>query len=480
MKLRTIGLLLALTFVTGIYGCEQVKGLIGQGEEKKDEAASEEAADDSGEATKQAEAAKEEAEKARAAAEQKAVEATAEVEKAKAEAELAKAETEKTKAEAEDAKGRIEDKAKRQSLTKDLAEFTAEALNLKNQVKVAKDAWGKAGDNERVSKLDEVLEDLSGLETERTVVEGLMVQGKLDEARTKLEVVKAKFPSVKQKGAPILSEKPIDPVQWKAMLDILAEESCLTKRNLPIQEFQAAREQLFTTYSLDRVVYEQLRAQFNQKPRQEDQVYLSEKVKEVCAAPAEEAPAEAPAEAPTEAPAEGEAAAPPADAGADAAAPAEGTDTAVEEKPEDTAEAATEAAVAKETEEGTGEATVEEVAAADAKAAKEAEAEKKAAALKKEEAAISGKFAGKLMVAAHKGATIKVTVKNNVASGVAKIGGVQIKLSGKFKKGKGNLVGKSGTSSLNCPAVAKSTSVSGNCSGKVKGVPFKNGRFTAR
>jgi ribonuclease E len=490
MKLRILGLLLALAFVTALYGCEQVKELTGQGEEKKEEGAAEEG--DGAEATKKAEAAKVEAEKATAAAEQKAAEATADLEKAKAETELAKADAEKTKAEAEDAKSRVEDKAKRQSLTKDLAEFTAEALNLKNQVKVAKDSWGKVGDTERVGKLDEVLEDLGGLETERTVVEGLMVQGKLDEARTKLEVVKAKFPSVKTKAGPTLAEKPVDPVQWKAMLDILAEESCLTKRNLPAQDFQAARAQLFTTYSLDRVVYEQLRAQFNTKPRQEDQIYLSQKVKEVCTAaleaPAADAPAEGEAAAPTEgevaAPAEGEAAAP---TEGEAAAPTEG-EAAVE--PDKSAEeAATEEAVAKETEEGTGEATDEEVAAADAKASEEAEAEKKAEEKKAEEkkaeekktpATLSGKYGGKLMVPGRKGSTINVVVKKNKASGSARIGGVTIKLSGKFTNGKGKLTGKVGNSSINCPATAKHDRVMGKCSGKVKGEAFKNARFTAR
>ncbi len=485
MKLRILGLLLALAFLSGLYGCEQFKELTGQGEEEKEEGAVKEGAGEGAEATKLAEAAKDEAEKAKAEAEKKAAEATANLEKAKAETELAKAEVEKTKAEAEDEKTRIEDKGKRQALTKDLAEFTAEALNLKEQVKVAKGAWSKVGDSDRVGKLDEVLEDLGGIDTERTVVEGLMVQGKLDEARTKLEVVKAKFPAVKQKAGPTLAEKPVDPVQWKAMLDILAEESCLTKRNLPAQDFQAAREQLFTKYSLDRVVYEQLRAQFNQKPRQEDQVYLSQKVKEVCTAPIEGAPVDAPAEGEAvAAPAEGEAVAAPAE-GEAVAAPAEG-DTATEE------------AVAKETEEGTGEATEEEVAAADAKAAEEAEAEKKAeeekkkadekkeadekkkVEVKKAPATLSGRFSGKLMVPGRKGSTIKVVIKKNKASGTARISGVTIKLSGKFSKGKGKLTGKLGNTSIVCPSTAKPDRVIGNCSGKLKGAPFKNARFTAR
>jgi membrane protein involved in colicin uptake len=504
MKLRILGLLLALAFVSGLYGCEKIKELTGQGEEEKEEGAAEEG--DGAKAAKQAEAATEEANKATAAAEHKAAEATAELEKAKAETEQAKADVEKTKAEAEDAKGRIEDKAKRQSLTKDLAEFTAEALNLKNQVKVAKDAWSKVGDTDRVGILDDVLEDLGGLETERTVVEGLMVQGKLDEARTKLEVVKAKFPAVKQKCGPTLSEKPVDPVQWKAMLDILAEESCLTKRNLPAQDFQVAREQLFTTYSLDRVVYEQLRAQFNTKPRQEDQIYLSQKVKEVCTAPLNEAAA-VPAEgeavaAPAEgeavaAPAEGEAVAAPAE-GEAVAAPAEGEAVAVPAEGEAVAapaegeavaapaegEAATEEAVATETEKGTGEATDEEVAAADAKASEEADAEKKAEEKKAEEkkvpATLSGKYTGKLMVPGRKGSTIKVALKKNKASGSARIGNVTIKLSGKFKDGKGKLTGKVGNSSINCPTTAKHDRLMGKCAGKFKGAPFKNARFTAR
>ena len=135
MKLRILGLLLALAFLSGLYGCEQFKELTGQGEEEKEEGAVKEGAGEGAEATKLAEAAKDEAEKAKAEAEKKAAEATANLEKAKAETELAKAEVEKTKAEAEDEKTRIEDKGKRQPLTKDLAEFTAEALNLKKQVK---------------------------------------------------------------------------------------------------------------------------------------------------------------------------------------------------------------------------------------------------------------------------------------------------------------------------------------------------------
>ena len=488
MKLRIFGLLLALALLSGLYGCEQIKELTGQGEAKKEEGSAEEGGN--AEATKKAEAATAVAEKATAAAEQAAAEAKAEVEKAKAEAEEAKAETEKTKADAEDAKTRIEDKAKRQSLTKDLAEFTAEALNLKNQVKVAKDAWGKVSDTERVGILDEVLEDLGGLETERTVVEGLMVQGKLDEARTKLEVVKAKFPAVKQKAAPTLAEKPVDPVQWKAMLDILAEETCLTKRNLPAQEFQAAREQLFTRYALDRVVYEQLRAQFNQKPAQEDQGYLSQKVTEVCARPVETPPGGA--------------------AGGEIATAEAGATIEPEEvEGEVVGEAATEEAVTKETEEGTGEATEEEIAAADAKASEAAEAEKaaeeKAAAVKAAEekaaeekkaeekkaeekkaeekeapATFSGKFSGKLLVPGKKGSTIALTLKENKAKGKARIGGVNLKLSGTFKKGQGKLTGKGGKTNISCQCRATSGRVTGKCSGKINGAPFKNARFTAR
>jgi hypothetical protein len=476
MKLRTFIVLTALSFLFGLSGCEQIKNLTGQGEEKKEAAAEGEAATPDPEATKKAEAAQAEAEKAKLEAEAKTAEANALAEKAKAEAEQAKLDAEKAKAEAQEEMGRAEDKAKRQALTKDLAEYTAEALNLKNQVAVAKDAWTKAGDTERTAKLDEVIAELANLETERTIVEGLMVQGKLDEARTKLEVVKAKFPATKQKAEPTLAEKPIDPVQWKGMLDILAEESCLTKRNLPAQEFQAAREALFTKYGIDRIVYEQLRAQYNKNPRQEDQNYLGQKVAEVCAGvdEANAAAAEAAAN-------EGTQDAPVAAGTEDAPA---ATDTEAAADTEDTEAAATEdteAEVAAETEAGTGEATDEELAAADAKASEEALAEKKAEEAKKaSHAHVNGSFSGKLMVPGKKGSTITLKVTQNKGTGTANIGGVKVKVSGVFKKGQAKLTGKSGQTSINCNARYAAKRLTGNCSGKTNGGAFKNARFTAR
>jgi hypothetical protein len=489
MKSRLFAIVLTLLFAASLCGCEQIKELTGQGEEKQEEGAEAAKAGDGAQA--EAEKAKEVAEKAKEEAEKKAEEATAEASKAKEEAEKAKEEAEKAKAEAEEEKTRVEEKAKRQALTRDLAEFTAEALNLKNQVKVARDAWEKAADTERTALLDEALKELDELETERTVVEGLMVQGKLDEARTKLEVVKAKFPALKQKLAPTLKEKPVDPKQWAAMLDILAEETCLMKANLPAQDFQAKREGLFGKYEIDRVTYEQLRAQYNQKPRQEDQTYLGKKVAEVCAAmdaaAAEEKPAEGTEAAVEEKPAEGtEAAAEekPAE-GTEAAAEEKPAEAATEEKPEEgAAEAATEEKPEEGADEAAGEMTDEELAEADRKATEEALAELKTEEAKKAEekkkATVNGKFSGKLLVPGKKGSSISLKVTNNKASGTARIGGANMSVSGSFAKGQGKVSGKNGGNTLNCSCRYAAGRITGNCNGKTGGQTFKNARFTAR
>ncbi len=244
------------------------------------------------------------------------------------------------------------------------------------------------------------------------------------------------------------------------------------KANLPAQDFQAKREGLFGKYEIDRVTYEQLRAQYNQKPRQEDQTYLGKKVAEVCAAmdaaAAEEKPAEGTEAAVEEKPAEG----------TEAAAeekPAEGTEAAAEEKP---AEAATE----EKPEEGAAEAATEEKPeeGADEEALAELKTAEEKKAEEKKKATVNGKFSGKLLVPGKKGSSISLKVTNNKASGTARIGGANMSVSGSFAKGQGKVSGKNGGNTLNCSCRYAAGRITGNCNGKTGGQTFKNARFTAR
>jgi len=229
------------------------------------------------EARKQAE---EQAKKAADEAAAKVKEAEAQAEKAKAEAEKAKAEIEKARAAAEEERIRLEEKALREALTKDLAEFTAEFAGFKATLDAGQEAWKE--DEAKSAAIADVTKEFAALEAERAAVDGLMVQGKLAEARTKLEVLKAKYPPVKEKAELLLAEKPVPTEKWENMLKILAEETCLMKKNMPAQEFQKEREAVFTKYGMERPEYEELRAKYNKAPKPEDQARLGRLVSEQC------------------------------------------------------------------------------------------------------------------------------------------------------------------------------------------------------
>ena len=438
-------LLIALSLMLLVFGfssCEQVKSLIGQGEEeagdgeeKKAEPEKAAASDEAGEA----------AEAARIEAEKQTEALKAEAEKAKAEAEEAKAEVEKAKSDAEDDKKAMESKAKRQELTRQLAEFTAEVTNMKNQITVTRNAWNKLGIQEKDAEFEALLKEHQNIETERVVVEGLMVQGKLDEAQTRLEVVKAKFPTLKDRVAPLLAEKPTDPKQWNAMLNILAEETCLMRKNLPSQEFNTTRDTLFTTHNLDRVVYEQLRAQFNKESKTEDQAFLGQKIAELC-----------PPEPDEDANEEG--------------AKEEGAKEEGEKAEGEKAEG--EKAEHKKTE---GEKA--EHKKAEHKKAEDKQAEDKTEKIVKNHAN-TGKYAGKMLVPGKTG-SISLTLKSGKTTGKVKVGGKSLSISGTLGKNGGTLTGKGSGGHLKCSCRTANNRISGTCAGKVGSKVFKKARFTA-
>jgi hypothetical protein len=444
-KLLVLGV--AMAFSVAGTGCKQLG--IG-GEEKKEEAAAaptdeakkaEEAAKAAqAEAQKKADEALKQAEEAKKKAAEDAAKAVdlakAEADKAKAEAQ---AEVEKAKAAAEEEKARIEEKAAREALTRDLAGITGELQTAKTGAAQALAAWQAAADETKTANLAGLVKELDEFETERAAVEGLMVQGKLDEARTKLEVLKAKFPSLKEKTTTLTADKPVDPAQWEAMIKMLAEETCLIKKNLPAQDFQVQREALFQKYGLDRVVYETLRADYNRAPKPEDQAKLGTLVSELCPEPVAPADGTAPADA-----------AKPADAAApaDAAKPADGTVPADAAKPAD--------------------------ATAPADAAKPAE-------VKPEDKKVgpTGIYAGTLVGTGVK-SSIKFDVKGGKLSGAtATLAGTAIKLTGAFSNDF-LLTGKGGGDHLKCRGKVTDTFISGSCEGTANNKRFEKASFTAK
>ena len=440
MRCRSLSMLLAIVFALSFFGCEQVKELTGQGEEKKEEKKVEEPSAGAGEAQAAAEKAKEEAEKAAEEAKLQAAEAKAEAEKAKAETEKAKEETEKTKLDAEEDKAKTEERAVRKALTRELAMFTAELASMHNSLAGAQEAWGRAGITEKAEAMTGLLKEMEPIEAERNTVEGLMVQGKLDEARTKLEVLKAKFPPVKQKADPLLAEKPTDPAKWAAMMKILAAETCLVKKNLPAQEFNANREALFARFGLDRLTYEQLRAEYNKSQRPADQAALGKLVSELCP---------------------------------EGAAAAEGGGAAGTEGGE---AAGAEGGEAAGTEGGEGDAAVEKKDDAVVEKKEDDAVEKKE---EKKDTALSGKFSGTLLAAGKKGKISLVVKSNKVTGGQVNLSGVKMNLKGKLGSGK-SISGKSGKSQIKCSGKKIASGVSGVCQGSLNGKAFKNARYTAR
>lgn len=307
----------ALASAVALSGCDKL-GLGGskEAEEKASEAKkAEEAAKLTADAAKKGEeeakktaedALKKEAEAKKAAedAAAKAATDTAKAEEAKKAAEEAakKAEEDRLKAEeekkkAEEEKAAAEEAAKRDALIKDLTDVSAKLAQLKADLTTSSVAWANSGEKLKADELIALLKEVEGLYNEPGVVQGLLAQSKLDEARTKIDVLRAKLQPISDKAAPMVNEKPVDPAMFEKMLNLLAEETCLIKKNAPTQEFQTAREALFAKYAMDRVIYEQLRARYNQNPKPEDQAKLGQLVGQFCPEPA--APEQPKGEQPT-------------------------------------------------------------------------------------------------------------------------------------------------------------------------------------
>ena len=410
MKYRIAAVIIAVLFAGVMFGCKEKAG------EAKKEEAKKEAPKAADEAVKKA---KEEAKKAGDEAAKQIEAAKAEAEKAKEEAGRALEEAGKVKAEAEEDMAKTEEKALRDALTKDLAAVTADFATLKGALTTAKKAW--EGDDAKTAAIAELLAELEALETERDAVEGLMVQGKLPEGQTKLEVLKAKFPPVNDKAQPILSEKAIPAEKWDAMLRILASEACLMKKNLPVQEFQKEREGVFQKYAMDRVEYEQLRALYNKAPKPADQGKLGQLVAEFCGAQAIP---------------EGE---------------------------------------VKEGEVKEGEVKEGEVKEGEVKEGEVKEGEVKA---EKKPSGVSGTFSGTLSGAGKKGTIKFIVADGKLKHGVAVIGQSKITLKGAFG-GSLALNGKASGGHIRCKGKVGASKITGTCNGTYQTKRFTNAKFTA-
>ncbi|GEM_PF-5020208 len=334
MKRLTIVVLAVVGLAFAASGCEKIKELTGgdkagdvKAEPKADEAAAaaEAAKKEVEKAKEEAEKIKADAEKAKADAEAKAKEALAEAEKkteqVKADAEKAKveaeaktagatAEADKAKAEAEakaaaalaeaestrklaaqevaraqDEKAKAEEEAvkiKKETFAKELTELTKLHAELKTELAGNLAAWKAANDEAKAAERQAILDELTSIEGDRTAAEAAAAADKLDEAQVKLDGMKAKLDPLKTKVAGLIEERPVDANRWNTMMQILAEETCMTKNNLPAQEFQKMREVLFAQYEMERAEYEAMRAQFTKASKPEDQAKLGEMVNAKC------------------------------------------------------------------------------------------------------------------------------------------------------------------------------------------------------
>jgi len=311
MKLNVLVVMVAFGLVFGSTACDKITG----GDEKKAEAAKEEPKAEEpkkDEAEKQEDVKKDEdaTEKKVAEGEKKDDGTKEEVDAAKKEVEVAKnaakeaedktkaaqAEADKIKSEAADKQKKAEEEAakakaaaeeqvkkaqeeaakaqegavkmKKEAIVAELKTVTEELTKLKADLTSNLAVWKGTADEAKTAEREAFAKSLDELEAERMAVEGLLAQDKVDDARTKLDLVKTKLAPLKEKVLPLLADKPIDPNRWEIMLQILADETCLTKKNLPAQDFQKERDALFTTYGMDRIEYETLRAEFTKTPSQ--------------------------------------------------------------------------------------------------------------------------------------------------------------------------------------------------------------------
>lgn len=446
MRTRWFVAALAMMFVIGTAGCDKVKEMVGGGEE----------------AAQEAEAAKKEAEEAKASAEaekKKAEDALKKVDEAKKSAEEAKKSEEEARKATEEAVRKAEDekrkaeeaklqaaqeanRVKRDALGSRLAEQTQEVSRLGTELNAGFAAW-KGRDQAKADELAGLLQRVAELDSGLKEVELLMEQEKFDEAETRLKTIQGRLTPVKETAMPLLADRPVDEALWGKMLDILAEENCLKRKNMPVQEFSRSYQGLFDTYGMDRNQYEELRAKFQREARPEDQQKLQDLIKQKCAdvtaTPTQDAPATP----------EGQ------PAGEQPVAEQPVGEQPVAEQP--VADQPAEEPDMGDTQEATGETP-------EAPAGDKAPSEEK-------KVTNSGTYSGKVTVNGKTG-TMKVIVKGKTVSGHAALPGANIKISGTASKGL-KFSGVHTKSNISCTGTFGTGHISGNCNGTLNAKSFR-------
>ena len=431
MKFRWLTLIVLFAFAMTPMGCDKIKELTGQGE--KDGTTEEKKADEPKTSDEVAQAIAE-AEKAKAEAE--TAKAEAEAEKAKVEqAQKRVAEAEADKAKAEEDRMKSEEqheldnqKKAREGLTKDLQELTTRIATTKTGLNSAYAAW-KSRDEGKALEIKGLLDEIQKLDEETSLVEQLMTQNKFDEAGTKVASIQGKLGPVETKSASLMKDRPVDEGKWNATISILAEETCLQKKNLPVQDFQKEYQGLFAKYGIEREEYEQLRAKFNKSASPDDRMLLMKTVKEKCTEQME---------AKTE----------------EVVAPAE-DDTATEEK------ADTEVAPADTEGKSDGEAVEEGTDTEEAEAVEEEP---------KEEVSVDGTYQAFVKVKGKKG-SLKLHLKNKGVSGRAALPGSKpINVKGSYTGSKHvKFSGSATRGKIACTGTLGDGHIKGSCSGRVSG-----------
>ena len=424
MKFRWLTLIVLVAFAMTPLGCDKIKELTGQGE--KDGTTEEKKTDESKTSGEVAQA-KAEAEKAKAEAE----EAKAKVEQAQkrvveAEADKAKAEEDRMKAEEQH---ELENQKKaREELTKELQDLTSRIATTKTGLNSTYAAWTSRDDGKAL-EIKGLLDEIQKLDEETSQVEQLMTQNKFDEAETKVASIQGKLSPVETKSASLMKDRPVDEGKWIATISILAEETCLQKKNLPVQDFQKEYQGLFAKYGLEREEYEQLRAKFNKSASPDDRMMLMKMVKEKCTEQMEAKTEE------TEVPEE--------------------DDSATEETPD------TEVAPVDIEEKADGEAVEGDTDAEDTEVAEEEP---------KKEISADGTYQAIVKVKGKKG-SLKLHLKNKGVSGRAALPGAKlINLKGSCTASKHvKFSGKAARGKIACTGTLKDGYIKGSCSGRVSG-----------
>lgn len=176
----------------------------------------------------------------------------------------------------------IEISAKRYERLKEARARLAKVTGLLGE---AKTDWQVARDADKIGLMDTFLMQTVQLDKDLQLAQEVLAKGHVELADMKLTVVETQLETLEARALDRPDVLAPSDEEMKAMLNILAEETCLVRKQLPVKSFREERVKLFEKYQLGRAQYERLRTIHNREPKAEYQLLLGDLISKACPVP---------------------------------------------------------------------------------------------------------------------------------------------------------------------------------------------------